>query len=391
VRGHRMGFQSLLVLPEFDDREVVLATVLLQDLKVQSAILAAARGGQLLQHGNGVILGRRNGVGVGHDIRGSWNAYGPRGTSHKCGVWTLIVWTDAERPQRFVTLSRVRSHCMGFESLLVLPELHEREMIRSPALLQYLETPMARICAACRTVLPEHSGGLARRRWPDFEVCHHVDGRIPCLICTRCLLLTHRLALLLMTGNAGSSPFIAATNDPSRRGVPVHQPSGGQANRKMTVATQVEVLVVPKRAGCQLQGSACGEHKGKGDAALEAGERRASAIMVAVPEGEVMIRLAGDIETVRFGEVTVVAIGCSQHGQDEVAAADRLAAAFHVFGGNAAHELHGAVVPQELFDSHGNRPEVVPKPLQLVGVLEQRDEAVTQQVGGCLIARVEQE
>ena len=159
----------------------------------------------------------------------------------------------------------------------------------------------------------------------------------------------------------------------------------------MTVATQVEVLVVPKLGGCQLQGPALREHGGKGDAALEAGEWCTGAIMVAVAQGEMMIQFAGDIETVRVGEMTRVAIGRRQHGQDEVPAVNRLAAAFHVFRGNAAHELHGAIVPQELLDGRGNQGGVVPKPSQLVGMSEQRDEAVAQQVGGGLVAGGQQE
>ena len=69
----------------------------------------------------------------------------------------------------------------------------------------------------------------------------------------------------------------------------------------MTVATQVEVLVMPKLGGCQLQGLALREHGGKGDAALEAGQWCTGAIMVAVAQGEMMIRFPGDIETVGRG------------------------------------------------------------------------------------------
>ena len=54
----------------------------------------------------------------------------------------------------------MRGAAMGLESLLVLPYFHNRKMIRSTALLQYLKMHMASIRAACLTVLPEQRGGL---------------------------------------------------------------------------------------------------------------------------------------------------------------------------------------------------------------------------------------
>jgi hypothetical protein len=86
---------------------------------------------------------------------------------------------------------------MGLEGLLILPRFHNREMIWSRALLQHFKTHKAHIRATRLAVLPEQHGGFSRGRWHDFEICHHVYGRISRFICARCLLLTHRMSLLV--------------------------------------------------------------------------------------------------------------------------------------------------------------------------------------------------
>jgi hypothetical protein len=70
-------------------------------------------------------------------------------------------------------------------------------MIRSPALLQYLKMPIARIHAARLAVLLKLRNGLSRGRRHDLDICHHVHDSIAGVICTCGLLLTHRLSLLM--------------------------------------------------------------------------------------------------------------------------------------------------------------------------------------------------
>ena len=48
MRGHRMRFEGLLVLPDLDNREMVLPTTLLQDLKAHTAAIVTACLCQLL-------------------------------------------------------------------------------------------------------------------------------------------------------------------------------------------------------------------------------------------------------------------------------------------------------------------------------------------------------
>jgi hypothetical protein len=63
-------------------------------------------------------------------------------------VQTLIVETAVKRLKLLAKVSRVRRHRMSFKGLLVLPDFHDREVIRSTALLQHLKTHMALILAA---------------------------------------------------------------------------------------------------------------------------------------------------------------------------------------------------------------------------------------------------
>src|SRR5262249_42091537 len=110
-----------------------------------------------------VILGRRNGVGVGHDVRGSCGGGGPGGTNRGPFVYSLILWADAHGLGLVTQLRRVGGCALGFKNLLVLPHFHTRKMIWSTALLQHLKAHVARILAARVTVLLEKSGGLPLR------------------------------------------------------------------------------------------------------------------------------------------------------------------------------------------------------------------------------------
>src|SRR6516164_2472091 len=60
VSSHHMRCESLLVLPYFDDRTMVLPTALLQHLKAHVAAIVAACLGQLLQQNEGFILAGRH-------------------------------------------------------------------------------------------------------------------------------------------------------------------------------------------------------------------------------------------------------------------------------------------------------------------------------------------
>src|SRR2546428_2378499 len=95
VPSYHMCCESLLVLPYFYDRAMVLPAALLQHLKAHVAVSVATGLGQLLQQNEGFIFAGRHCVGVGHDIRGSFGVCGQCGTNRQPFVETLIEWADA--------------------------------------------------------------------------------------------------------------------------------------------------------------------------------------------------------------------------------------------------------------------------------------------------------
>ena len=94
VPSHHMRCESLLVLPYFYNRTMVLPTALLQHLEAHVAVIVATCLGQMLQQNESFIFARRHCVGVGHDIRGSCGVYSQRGTNCEPFVETLIEWAD---------------------------------------------------------------------------------------------------------------------------------------------------------------------------------------------------------------------------------------------------------------------------------------------------------
>ena len=161
-------------------------------------------------------------------------------------------------------------------------------------------------------------------------------------------------------------------------------------NGEPAVAPEVEVLVVAEIRGRQVQRRAR-EQGLEGDPAFQAPELRADAVVVTVAEREMVDRRPPHVEAIGVGEVARVPVGRGQHRHHELAAADRLAGAGDVLGGHPADELHGAVVAEELLDGVPDEPRLAPEPLQLIRMPQERGEAVAEQVGGDLVAGVEQE
>src|SRR4029453_1591258 len=187
VPSQHMRCESLLVLPYFYDRAMVLPTALLQHLKVHVAVIVATGLGQLLQQNEGFIFARWHCAGMGHDIRGSFSTCSQRGTNREPFVETLIKWADAQRLQLVAQLCRVRGHAMCVKGLLVLPRFQKHEMVWSTVLLQHLKPHIAFLPAARLTVLSEESHGLTLGRWHDFDVGHPIDGSIARFIGARCI------------------------------------------------------------------------------------------------------------------------------------------------------------------------------------------------------------
>ena len=88
----------------------------------------------------------------------------------------------------------------------------------------------------------------------------------------------------------------------------------------------------------------------------------------------------------RLAEVRGVVVGGAEQGEDERTLLDGVAAELDVGERDAARELHRAVVAEQLVDAVDDQRRVVVQELELVGVPQQRQRAVADQVHGRLVA-----
>src|SRR6185312_3730502 len=120
---------------------------------------------------------------------------------------------------------------------------------------------------------------------------------------------------------------------------------------------------------------------------LQPGERRAEAEVRALPERDVVVGAAGDVEAERVGEAALVDVG--RHVVDDhlVARPDRLPAQLQIAGGGAAERQHGRVQAQHLLDRRGQQRRVGPEPRVLVRVPQQQEHAAGQRAADGVVAR----
>ena len=104
------------------------------------------------------------------------------------------------------------------------------------------------------------------------------------------------------------------------------------------------------------------------DLALQPGERRAQAVVDAVPVSEVLIVTAGEVQGVRHVEPLRVPVGGGQHHEDGSPAAMSCPPSVSGLGGvPPGRQLHRAVVAQQFLDARG---EQRPSPRLPASVLE---------------------
>ena len=124
---------------------------------------------------------------------------------------------------------------------------------------------------------------------------------------------------------------------------------------------------------------------------LQPGETGADAEVGAVAEGEMSRSGAGEVQTVRVGVARGVAVGGAEHDERLLPLAHADSTENEIVSGDAGGDLDGAVVAQELIDGSGAEVGMLSEPVELVGVLEQRERAVADQVRGRLMTGGEQQ
>ena len=129
------------------------------------------------------------------------------------------------------------------------------------------------------------------------------------------------------------------------------------------------------------------EHHGQ----LEAGQRGTEAEVRAVAEGHVVVRRAAHVEGAGGrAELGLVAVGGRVDQEQRVTGGDRRAAELGV-GDRGAHERrHRRGPAQHLLDGGREQRRVGGQPVELLGVLGQRDQRARDGVAGGLVAGHEQ-
>jgi hypothetical protein len=115
---------------------------------------------------------------------------------------------------------------------------------------------------------------------------------------------------------------------------------------------------------------------------LLAGERRAEAVVQPVPEREMRVGVAVEVESERVGEHGVVAVRGGIPVGGLVPGGDAVPRQLDVPGGRAAVVRRGARPAQDLLDGAREERPVAPQPGQLVRVLDEREQTAGDGVAG---------
>ncbi|MGY3080632.1 hypothetical protein ACVWZZ_007040 [Bradyrhizobium sp. LM6.10] len=108
-------------------------------------------------------------------------------------------------------------------------------------------------------------------------------------------------------------------------------------------------------------------------------------------EGEMPVRRARDVESLGVRKLCRIAVGCTDTQRDRRAGIKHDAAELDPLRGHAVAELVRAFVAQHLFDRRFDQIRMADQALFLIRIPVERHEAVANQVGGGLVAGIEQE
>src|SRR5262249_8965463 len=122
-------------------------------------------------------------------------------------------------------------------------------------------------------------------------------------------------------------------------------------------------------------------------ARLDTAEGRPRAEVDPEPEGQVVVRMAGDVESVRIGECLWVAVGGSDRGENGIPRPDRLAANLEVGYRGPRDHLGAAVESEKLLDGLLGERRLGAQPFELATIAQERQHAVADEIDGGLMPR----
>ena len=113
--------------------------------------------------------------------------------------------------------------------------------------------------------------------------------------------------------------------------------------------------------------------------------------MNSASEGYVAFLGSSEIEAIGVGKDFGVPVGRPQQGDHPVTGANLLAADVEVLAGNPAIELDRRVVPKQFADSSREHVGMLAQALKLIGMTQERQHPVSDQVARGLVPGDEQE
>ena len=96
--------------------------------------------------------------------------------------------------------------------------------------------------------------------------------------------------------------------------------------------------------------------------------------------------LARDVETVGIRKAFRVAVGRAHDRNHRLALADLLSSQLHILWRQPRRVLAGALVAQQFFHGRRNQSKIGAQPLQFIGMAQQRQHPIANQVGGGFLA-----
>src|SRR5262245_4305839 len=148
MRGRGMRVECLLILPDFEDREVIGAHCMLQHVEAKIAFFLPAGFRQSSEEVR-CVRALAADVDMRYDVCRAIVCRRRKRTHCQCFVWPLVVIAQANRIERASPLFRMGSRCMRIECLLVRPRLDDCEASGAPNLFEKVESAKAFFLSGC--------------------------------------------------------------------------------------------------------------------------------------------------------------------------------------------------------------------------------------------------
>src|SRR5258708_16779193 len=172
--GGDMGVVRAAVLPDFHDREVVRPVVLLPRLEALRIRFLAGVLGELLEHGNAIVLAGRDDVYVGDGIDRA--LAGRRRSDSDAIARPLVIKACLQRLELVFELLQGPAASMALAPLLVPPRFQNDELVFAVDALENIVALIAGFLAACRGTWLEGARRFTLGGRHDLDVSDNVGG-----------------------------------------------------------------------------------------------------------------------------------------------------------------------------------------------------------------------